>query len=509
MINNDTFRKRYLFKVLSNMVILGTGIINQGIVPRALGPIAYGNFNFLVDFYDKLVSIAAMGTQEGFYTKLSKNLKDRKIILFYSYFVALLVFAVFIVVGCIFAAGYGDALWPNQEIKYIWAGAIYAILYFIMSAFHKMIDAYGYSVNGEKVRMLQRIFSTGILIFLYYFNFLSLTEYFIYNYFVFALLIVAWGGILWEKKILHFERLRLLKNEIYLYFNEFYQYCYPLAIYTVVGASRFIVERLMLQHFAGSVQQGYFWLSYNVGTICFMFTSAMTPLITREFAKSFGENDHEKIRGMFFQHSMLMYTLSAYLAVFVFLQAEKIALLFGGDVYQAANISIAIMAFYPIHQTVGQLSGAVFLATEQTKLYTHINIMFMILGIPLAYFLVAPRNQFGLEMGASGLALKTILLQVVVVNIQLWFNARYLKQSYWMYLFHQIYSVVIFIVLGKAIVFAVNSYVHSSAGSFILSGAIYSIVVLTVVFLLPGIIGRTKEEMQSLFVAPLKRYLKL
>ena len=61
---------------------------------------------------------------------------------------------------------------------------------------------------------------------------------------------------------------------------------------------------------------------------------------------------------MFSQYIPLLYTIAAYLAVFVALQAGKIGTLLGGREFQQAGAAIAIMAFYP-HQTYGQLTDAI------------------------------------------------------------------------------------------------------------------------------------------------------
>ena len=68
---SDSLKKRYAIKLLANIV---TGIINAvlvAIVPKALGPIVYGQFTFLQQFFNQLVAFMDASTSIGFFTKLS------------------------------------------------------------------------------------------------------------------------------------------------------------------------------------------------------------------------------------------------------------------------------------------------------------------------------------------------------------------------------------------------------------------------------------------------------
>jgi hypothetical protein len=79
-----------------------------------------------------------------------------------------------------------------------------------------------------------------------------------------------------------------------------------------------------------------------------------------------------------------------------------------------------VMALFPMFQTYGQLSGSVFYATGQTALYSNIGVFFLILGLPVTYFLIAPHAALGLDTGASGLSLKMVFVQGFGVNVMLY-----------------------------------------------------------------------------------------
>ena len=85
MTSTDSLNKRYFSKLTSNIIKFLLGFVTVGIIPRALGPISYGSFNFLTDFFLKTVKFLKFGVPAAYFTKLSSNQSDRKIIKFYIY----------------------------------------------------------------------------------------------------------------------------------------------------------------------------------------------------------------------------------------------------------------------------------------------------------------------------------------------------------------------------------------------------------------------------------------
>jgi hypothetical protein len=203
---------------------------------------------------------------------------------------------------------------------------------------------------------------------------------------------------------------------------------------------------------------------------------------------------------MYRRYLPIMYTITAYLSCFVAVQYDKVALIFGGSEYKNAGMAIMIMAFYPIHQTYGQLTSTVYYATGQTKLYRNIGIICMVSGLPLIYFLLAPRINFGLDYGAMGLAIKYVLMNFIMVNIWLYFNTRFLKLSFWKFLLHQIGSVAVMILVAvpaKLGVDIIPGLGDNIILSFILSGVIYTAVVALISNYFPMIFGIDKESLSK------------
>ena len=211
---------------------------------------------------------------------------------------------------------------------------------------------------------------------------------------------------------------------------------------------------------------------------------------------------------LFRRYIPMLYAIAAYFACFIAVEASKVTYIIGGERFQHATLAVMIMAFYPIHQTYGQLSGSIFYATGQTRLYRNIGVIFMILGLPITYFLLAPVKIMGVNAGATGLAIKMVALQFIIVNVQLYFNSRLLGLQFWRYLGHQIISVGILLGCAYATRYCINRFFDLQDKvvlSFLLSGFLYSIIVMGVIYLQPIIFGITRSDIHKIIRQGMQR----
>lgn len=501
MKQTDSLRKRYAAKLSTNFIgMIISGVI-QAIIPRGLGPQAYGDFSFLSNFFTRIVGFLDMGTSIGFYTKLSQRPNDFGLIPFYLIFTGLVSFLLFIFVGFTQLTFTHSILWPDQKLFYIYLAAVWGFLTWFVQILNKIADAYGVTVYSEITKVLQKVIGLILILWLFFVNRLSLTNFFLYHYFILVILGAAFVLVLERKGYSILRSWKLSFNQIKKYTKEFYHYSHPLFFAAVFGLVFGILNRWMLQYFSGSVEQGFYGLSVKIGAVCFMFTSAMTPLIMREFSIAHGENNLAEMARLFRRYIPMLYAIAAYFACFLVVEAREVTLIIGGAQFQQAYLPVSIMAFYPIHQTYGQLSGSVYYATGQTKLYRNIRVFFTILGLPLTYFLIAPTNMMGLNAGAVGLAISVVTLQFFAVNTQLYFNAKLLNFRFSRYIAHQILSVGFMIsvaVLAKQIVELILGLGEHGIISFLVSGLIYSILVGLVAIAFPILFGLSRNDISKM-----------
>lgn len=496
----DSLKKRYFYKLSTNLAGLGIGALIQAVVPRGLGPKAYGDYNFLTNFFTQIINFFDTGSSMGFYTKASQRPREFKLVSFYFYFSAIVALIVVSFVALVQSMALSGILWPNQYLVYVYMALFLGILIWISNIMTRIADAYGLTVPAEKAKIFQKLFGLVALVILFLGDRLSLVNFFLYNYCILVLFIAVFWLIFKKHGYDMFQNWKITFSEVKRYMAEFYKYSHPFFLFGLIAMIAGVFQRWLLQICAGSVEQGFFGLSYQIGAICFMFTSAMTPLIIREFSIAYDSRDMDVMAGLFRKHVPFLYSVTAFLACFAAINADRIALMMGGGQFRGATLSIGVMAFYPIHQVYGQLSGSVFYAADRTRLYCNIGIIFLLLSLPVTYALIAPRKCFGLEAGALGLACQVVLMQFLTVNVQLYFNAKLLRFSFWKYLFHQLTCVAVFATLAFLSRLIIDCMLNIPGGfiiDFVSCGVLYSTMSLIFIYCAPVLIGADRRALKN------------
>ena len=494
----DTLRKRYLYKVFANIVTGGAGVVAQAVISRGLGPVGYGNFNFLTDFFMQFLGFLNVGTSVAFYTKLSKRPHESKLVTFYLIYIHGATIFALLMVGLAIFLGWQGWVWPGQTVIYIFAAVIFAGINWLFNSTNDVVDAYGLTVAGEKAKVLMRLLGVGVILFLLHQQWVNMGTVFGFNYGVLLFSIVSFIYICHK----HGKSIGIkpfMAIEMKGYVSEFYKYSHPLLWLSLLSLGTGIFDRWFLQMAGGGRQQGFYSLSLKIGAICFLLTSAMTQLITREFSIAYEKRDLSEMSRLFRRHIPLLYGITAIFACFVVVNADKLAVIIGGKDFKLAFLPVAIMAFYPLHQTYGQLSTSVFLATEQTRLLSNVTCVFLILGLPLTCFLLAPVAFHGLGMGAIGLAIKMVVMNIVITNALLYFNAKFLNLSFSWYLGHQLISVAVFITLALLATMSVDRFIPGHVLlRFLGAGLGYLLMVMGAVFIFPGVLGLGRQDITVL-----------
>jgi len=137
------------------------------------------------------------------------------------------------------------------------------------------------------------------------------------------------------------------------------------------------------------------------------------------------------------------------------------------------------------------LSGSLFFAMEETKLYRNIGLITSLIGLVLSFIFL-----YYLELGAVGFAWKMVIVQVISVNIQLYYNMKFLNLKMSEFVLHQLLSVLFFILLA----FASSSAVYMTSNAifnFLLTGTLYTFLVVIGTILFPYVFSTTHKEIQT------------
>jgi O-antigen/teichoic acid export membrane protein len=506
-----SLKKRFTFKLASNLWGVALALVTMSFVSRALGPEGFGRFEFITSNFKLVLETMTLQVPVAYFNWVSrKGHKEGTLVasgltLYFSLAMTA-AFALFIALAI--GSGVHATLWPGIEPVYLWEGLLFTLVVFLYQLLVFLSDGMSLTVGLEKIRLLQNFLKAASLLTLVGIGLMNLHAYFFAQIAVVSLTVALsarWltgqGALSWGA--LKFRSYPAGERERFLAFVI--GYARPLTVLMCSGFVFIYFDRWFLQLIGGAVQQGYFGLSDRLGAIAFIFTSAMTPLLTREFALAHEERDQERLLRLFGRIRLFLF-IATLTSCFLSVQSAAVVKLIGGDKFQGAVLPIAIMALFPIHQTFGQLSGALLVATGQTGLYSRIGIAAMVCSLPLTYFLMAPGSFAvpGWELGATGLAVKMVAVQFLATNVQLYCNTRYLGISYAGWALYQalmiplVYAVALATSFACAELFAATNLVGGIAGTvalFAVSGLLYCLTLAVVVCCFPGIVGSSRAEL--------------
>ena len=504
--STPTLARRYAYKLLANVASVPVYLVMEAILPRALGPQMYGNYSFATNLFQQLSGFLDMGTSTCFYNALSRRQGEGGLIAFYMRAGVLVLCVSLLAAALMLLPPVGDLLLPGVPGWLAPLAAVWAFLTWWGRVLRSTNDALGETVPSELVRTALSLVAVLALVTLFWCGALNVHSLFAQQYAMLGSTALGYWLVTraaWRRRFGCPVPLSLEPHARRAYTREFFDYSHPLFVQALLSFAMLSAERWLLQWFDGSAEQGFFALSQKVSMACFLFVSAMTPLVMRELSIAWGRKDAAGMGRLLNRFAPLLYVVAAYFSCFTLAEGAALVRIFGGEEFAAAILPVQIMALYPLHQAYGQLTGAVFHATGRTRILRNMAAAECVYGLAAAWTLLAPSHLFGLHLGATGLACKTVFVQMLTVNLYLWLASRFVPLRFWRNLLHQIWSLAALLALAfacrEASLLAGLGGVESLP-RFFLSGVLYSGCAILVAALLPAFLGLSRQEVRELIV---------
>jgi O-antigen/teichoic acid export membrane protein len=259
----------------------------------------------------------------------------------------------------------------------------------------------------------------------------------------------------------------------------------------------------LVQRWYGSAEQGYYGLALQWSTIGLVFTNAALSLFWREVAFHTATGDIAHAGATYEKLSGTLFFLALVLACGLSAASDTLVLLVSGPQFLPAVSVVAVMAFYPVAQTLGQLTTAALKATERTRVYALCSLGLSVPDLLLTYFLLAPPTAAvpGLGLGALGLAIKLALFGLVSVQLYDWLNRRYLGIPRLAALGRRAFALVL---VGALAWLTLNLALHwlrsrglGALPALLIASAAYALAVLGLVFWRPSIAHLTRAQLDE------------
>ena len=498
---------RFRFAVTAVATLLRSGIsfLTGLVIAKTLGPDEYGNYMFLTGSFVALQLLLDLGTSSAFYTFLCQRTRSTKFILAYLAWQSAGLVVSLIAIRFILPQSIIKSLWLNHDNGLI-------LLALVAVFFQQQIWI---SVNriGESSRLSQTVQMVSLFVAIVQLGFISLASF---NHCLSIRLIFSLIALEFFLAVLVSLALTLKPKERpveptdwKLWFREYRIYCTPLIVYGGVGFIYAFSDNWLLQRFGGAKQQGFYSIANQLSALSLLATTALLNIFWKEFTEAHEKNDTERLSQIFSKTSKFLFFVATTISVFCVSWASEIILILLGKAFSAGTIPFTIMLFYPIYQCLGQITGIAFYATSKTKAYVSLGMVMMGISIPLSYLLqAAPTERIpGWGLGATGLALKMVFLNVIGVNLQIWLLAKNIPVRFgWKY---QV------LVLGGGLAVSdlcrrIGSLTYSiwprllgSAGEnpylflppILISGFLYGLIIMSTLFYFPQLAGLNRDDL--------------
>ena len=332
----------------------------------------------------------------------------------------------------------------------------------------------------------------GLVIFLYYKDLLAIE----YIYYLISIEIIIGATV--AKLIFPLEFVEE-KETFYNHFYEYWKFCKPLIPYVWLSVVMSFADTWLLRYFSGSIEQGYYAVAAQMGTVTLLFTSSVIRVLWKEAAEANENSDSERVAYVYKRVSRIVFMIGVIISAFLIPWTKEIIIILLGSQYLEGATVMMIMFLYPIHQSLGQINATMYFALELTFPYVVIGSVHLITSIFVIYFILAPSDAFfpGLGLGAIGLALKMVILQIICVNVYIWWLSRH--QGWSFDIGYQVVSIGLFLILGFLSYKLANTLFDEEVYVLIrgsISAAFYALAAAIIFYRLPWLLGLTKSELK-------------
>lgn len=422
-INSSSIKLRFAVSLGSNalraLISFATGLL----IARTLNPAGYGDLMFLLGSFAAIKTLLDMGASNAFFTFISQRARCIQFYLVYFSWLLIQLIVTLLLLWMIIPSSLFDKIWLGHD-RGIVVLAFLAV--FMQQQVWQTVGQIGEAMRKTvKVQLMNLIvallyFMTVLVVFA--FGWLSIVNIFIII--LMQYIVATIFAYFFLRKDREEQKVAPPLSEILL---TYWKYCSPLIILAIVSFLYDFSDKWMLQKFGGSKQQGYFQISSQFAAISLLATTSILSIFWKEIADAWEKQDKARVALLYHKVTRGLVMLGAFVSGLLLPWSGQIVTILLGTAYTDAWPVFAIMLFYPIHQSMGQIGGTMFLASGRTRLFMLISIIFMLFSIPITYLVLAPGSYLipGLELGALGMAFKMVLLGIITVNIQAWYIARY------------------------------------------------------------------------------------
>ena len=474
-LNNNSITKRYFYKLFTNFIIIPINILFISQITRELGPAVFGEYKLVLYIFSMFASFISFGGNY-FTTELSKNNFNKELISFYFILNIVFWFIGLILLLLIYFTGLGEYLYSvDLPLQILILAFVLTVFTSFAQILESMNDACGLTQQSAVINLFSKIFNILMLFFLvFYFKNVTIVSIFIISILSSFILLYGFYKILKINNFLISFNISLLNFKSIL--KNYLFYSLPLLTIATFVLPVGIINRIILQNFGGSLQQGYFSLSDTFSAFIIIFSNSFSPLLQREFSISFYNNEKEKIKSFMLKSIYIFFIITTYFAMYTFTNITLLTKLLGGEAFKDSILPTKIMLFYPIPYIINNILTSSIYAIGNTKILRNIQIITTILSLILTFYLLAPTKFYGLDLGAVGFAYSILISTLINHFILLRYCSNEFALNFKLIILKYFLIFIGFLLLSELNTFIYNFTEINFIIKFLISGTTYTIL---------------------------------
>lgn len=499
-LKQEEFKNRYIIKVGSSVLIAVFNMIIQLILPRALSVEEYGIYNYNLNVFTSIVVMFNLSASNALAAKYAKRNNEIGLIVFYLKFYGIVSVLLSIAIIALYPLKMFQETFVGQTLIVVFLGMQTAIINKLLTDCVSIYDACAISRFPAVMQILLKGMVSAAVILCYFLGNLNLLFFYfiqvlVMSFFTIVMLVVI---IIYQKNA-YSQKVDLGWKA---YLKEYFIFCKPLVVATLVGQLVVIIMNWALMKWSGTTEQAMFGAAWQLNSLVGYVFSPYAELSKREFA--IAHNDTEKLKGKFVQSLRLMIWLTSYFAIFIAFASEWIIPIVYGDKYSGAGAVTLLIMFYTVYQAWGQITGSYMLALEKTKMNAIVVVLGQILTLLFVFLFQIPNFIWPDSLGAIGIALNYLVANVISTTISVCVISRTLKMPMLKTWGIQLPPILICSLLTILLREALNSLMPESTIFFCIiktlsAGLAYTCIAGLIMYVCPRFIGVSRGNLRHIF----------
>lgn len=405
----DTFKNRYIIKLSSSIAVALLNIIVQLLLPRAFTVEEYGYYMYNLNVFSSVVVLLNLSSSNALISKFAKRNNEIGLIIFYLKVYLIEIIVLNAGVCMLFSIPFVREVFAGQTFIIVLLGLEVALLMKFQNDVVGVYDAMAVSRFPAIMQIVLKMFLGAYVLLFYFVGRLHLGVFYVGQLLMTASMVAVLllMVIRFQKK----EYPEAVNNGFINYLREYYEFCRPLVIASIVAQLITIVMNWALMKWSGATEQAMFGVAWQLNTLISLVFSPYAELSKREYAVVSG--DSVRIRELYEKSLKMMLWVTSYFSLFIGFCANWLLPIVYGDKYSGALTVTLLIMIYTVYQAAGQINGSLMIALEKTRLNALLAVFGQIITFILIFVFQIPNFIWPNGLGAIGIAIVYVIGNII------------------------------------------------------------------------------------------------